>query len=334
MPYKNTGRDQIIELTSNQLDISRILLGFSTEEIDAVITGLSTPWSAYLKLYIAYESGLPESYSIEVKKIASEWTEGTGNYLNTPETQESSTWSFSNTKTNTYWSDNTGANVDMSYLPSSVGGGNWYNNESVTKTVDKLTENYLYVEVTELIETLVTGTGTGLLLKLAEVNEFNFNERINVKYFSEDTNTIYKPVLEIRYDDSEYDATTNIIDSLDIAVSVLNGFDTLSLNDEVKVTLGIKKHFTPKTYSTIYSPKHILNITDGSYWQLRDSITGEIVISGSNESTKISCVDDVNFFTFNTKNLYKHKYYTFDIFIVVGSTIKRFTPKYIFNIDG
>lgn len=334
MPFMNTGKDQIIELTSNQLDISRVLLGFSVSEIQNVVSGLSTPWSAYLKLYIANESGVPESYTVEVKRIASNWNEGTGNYLNNPETHAASTWVYSNTKTLETWLDFNDPDVVMSYNPSSVGGANWYNNEGSSKSVDKATENFLYVEVSDLIESLLDGIGTGLLVKFDEQIETNYNERVNIKYFSEDTNTIYKPVLEIRYDDSQYDATENIVDTLDINVTILNGFDTLSLNDNVLIKLGIKKLFTPRTYSTVYSPKHILNVTDGSYWQLRDAITGEIVISGSSESTKISCEDDVNYFTFNTKNLYKHKYYTFDIFIVVGSTIKRFTPKYTFNIDG
>jgi hypothetical protein len=333
-PYMNSGKDQIIELTSDKLAISRILLGFSVPEISSIINSLTVPWSAFLKLYIANESGLPENYIVQVKKIASEWKEGTGNALNEPETHSSSTWIFTDTESQTKWIDNISSGVTTSYNPDSPGGGNWYSSENADIEITKATDNYLYVEVSDLIETLVTGLGTGLLVKLHSNHEGNYNERINVKYFSEDTNTIYKPVLEIRYNDSEYTATDNIVNNLDINVSIARPYETVSLTDIINFKIGLNQTFKSKTYTTVYSPIRILNIPNGSYWQLRDVITGEIVIAGSPTTTKISCVNNVNFFTLNLRNLYKHRYYTFDIFIVVGSNIKRFTPKYTFNIDG
>lgn len=330
--YLNAGRDQIIELTSDKLDISRILLGFDFSTVSDIFDAMEGEWTANLILYMANASNLPEIYTVKALNIFSDWNEGTGNYLNIPITSESSTWKYSNVGSNLEW--NTTGGAIMSYNPSTVGGGNWYSTPESESDINKHSSNELVIDVTENISKIYYDSlGTGILLKLDTIHESNYNESINVKYFSEDTNTIYKPVLEIRYNDSiNGQEGNNPLINFDVSVAILNGFSTLSLDDVVRFNVGIKNLFHQKSYTTLYSPIKSLNIPSSSYWQLKDVNTGEIIIKGSPTSTTISNVGDLNYFDFNTKNLYRNRYYSFDIFIIMGSLTKKFTPKYIFNI--
>lgn len=330
-PLQNTGLDQILELTADKLDVSRILMSFDKVSLFNTVENLST-WEANLRLYCANDSGLPEDYLIQIYNTGSPWKEGTGSYLDYPYSLEASTWKYNNTTTASEWVTAIGGDVTGSYSPGNEGGGNWHTTPVIDINNNKFIDKDLYADVTSHIERVLDNLNPDIIVKLADNHEFNYNERINIKYFSEDTNTIYKPVLEISYDDSVYNPSGSIITNQDVSISLNKNPTTISLTDIVTMNLFVKPKINSKNYSTVYSTPKSLQIPSDSWWQLRDYDTNEIVIPGSLTRTKLSCSLGNNFFKFYPQNLYVNRYYCFDIFIKVGNDVKSYTPDYIFRI--
>jgi len=229
-PSKNTGLDQIIEATSYQQDglgqASRYLIKFPTSQISEIITNKVTngEYKVYLRNFNAVVTGLNLDQKLEFYPISGSWGMGTGRYNDSPETTNGTSW---------VWQDYSGSNewpttgfaeyVTASFSGSSVeGGGNWYtgSNLSLDPVTQSQTFNYsdtkdVIVDVTNTVETWYSYSlnplngfqNEGFLVKQPKTNEF-INTKANntiFRFFSIDTNTIYPPQLEFRYNDYVFD---------------------------------------------------------------------------------------------------------------------------------
>jgi hypothetical protein len=112
----NTGLDEILEATTNykihnpQVDgnlpqSSRFLLQFSPIELDELFTDKikDANWSADLKCYTANVTGLASTSNIRVNAVAEDWNMGTGKYLDSPETQNGTSWKYRNYEGGNEW---------------------------------------------------------------------------------------------------------------------------------------------------------------------------------------------------------------------------------------
>ena len=62
------------------------------------------------------------------------------------------------------------------------------------------------INITRAVQLINNNTlvNDGFLLKLSDDIEYNMSSSIRLKYYSADTNTIYPPFLEFKWDDSTY----------------------------------------------------------------------------------------------------------------------------------
>ena len=87
-------------------DISRFLTQFdSTEILDVIdnkINGAS--WDVYFNSFIASAQGISSDYVVEVWPVAQNWNNGTGEFLDVPQTMDGISWNYSNYSGSGAWS--------------------------------------------------------------------------------------------------------------------------------------------------------------------------------------------------------------------------------------
>ena len=137
-PGLNTGLDAILELsnlnppTSASANVSRALIQFDQNDIENVIDNLiptgSMNFSSSLKVYIADANGITMPSTIQCFPISQSWNNGTGQYLNNPQTKNGCCWYSRLSSGSGNWSSNDNLNpfTSASYSGSDVGGGTWF----------------------------------------------------------------------------------------------------------------------------------------------------------------------------------------------------------------
>jgi hypothetical protein len=138
-PDMNTGIDPIISITNLNIAIdslprvSRFLTEFVQDEIEDVINNKikGKQWDVNLKTFIATAEGIVESTDLAVYPLAQYWYNGTGTYLDVPQTTDGASWFSPNFKGSVAWSssgqDVYGNQVTSSFNSDYVGagGGAW-----------------------------------------------------------------------------------------------------------------------------------------------------------------------------------------------------------------
>ena len=324
----NAGFDEMLEIggysVSQVGQTSRILLQFGSTEIDDVITSKvgNNSYRANIRLALASAYELPVTHSVYAYPVYESWAGGTGKFADLPVDKSGVTWRFKNAGNTGHWTtpDNTVSMPDFvtcSYDSNYIGGGSWYtasngfNVESVQtfNTVDDIDIN---IDVTTAIGLLHTGslTNNGFILKLEDELEFNTTSSIRLKYYSSNTNTIYPPYLEFKWDDSEYNSTGLPTLQTDLnTIKLQNNKGTYINNGTQRFRLHARPKYPTRTFTTgsIYKTNYALPET--SYWGLRDEFTEEMVVDFDINYTKISCDATGSYFDVYMEGLQPERYY-------------------------
>jgi hypothetical protein len=252
-PAQNTGIDAILEVSSTVPSISpsprvaRSLVQFNQTEINNVVNNKisGSSWSGSLKLFIAEAQGINLDTIIKAYPASENWGNGTGESGDLPQTVNGSSWKYIEYSGSDIWK--TGGYtpyVTGSYSGSiSDGlingvGGNWYSgsgymseNMFSTQSFGLRSKKDLDMNVTSIINAWYTAStsspinpihNNGFLLKLTSSIEFNPSTSVQpvFKYYSVDTNTIYPPTLEFKWDDSSYSTTLTEISTTDLFIGL------------------------------------------------------------------------------------------------------------------
>ena len=202
-PYTNTGRDEIIETStnpdiftgSNGPQTSRILIKFSDSQINDVITNkvLGNSFNVYLKLFLANASNIPLDYTIFCYPLSQSWDMGTGKYGDDPITTDGASWKTPRYSGSSFWYTTLGNYATASYISSNIGGGVWYTGSSTLNPVASQSFNYItskdiILNVTNAINLFVSGTipNNGFILKKQDSLEFNSSSYFDLKYYMQD----------------------------------------------------------------------------------------------------------------------------------------------------
>lgn len=349
-PDANAGLDEILEIGGYQ-DIagvgetSRMLLQFSNEEIQTVINNHvgTSSYSANLGIYLADAYQIPIKTSIYTYPIYStvEWDNGTGKYGDVPVNSSGVTWSNLKAGNSEPWvigSYPTG--VTGSYITGKEGGGAWYtsygsiNLEFIQENSIKSTYD-IYTDVTDAVklwneESIINN---GFIVKLNKELEFNTTASIRLKYFSSDTNTIYPPFLDIKWDDSTYNTGSLPAISTDtISITVNNNRGKYPDIGKQRFRISAKPKYPVRTFTTssIYLQNYSLPPT--SYWGLRDENTEEMVVDFDDNFTKISCDEKGNYFDIYMSGLQPERYYRILIKSVIDGTTTVIDNNNIFKV--
>ena len=374
-PILNSGLDAILQIsnqnpaTSASAEVARSLVQFDQDGIENIIDNFvgNMNFSSSLKLFIANANGITMNSNIECYAISGSWNNGTGQFLNSPQTTNGCSWDFRFSTGSERWADNEGSSTLNAYVTCSysgsttAGGGTWYTGSQDDTLIISSSQNFntrttkdIDLNVTDIVKiwysssNAVGGTYTsiennGFILKWTDASnpvsnsDIEFNQNLTVtplfKNFSVDTNTIYPPCLEMKWDDQSFITgslppiqTTDLFVALDSNQGV---FYSESIN---RFRLNVRPEFPDRIYSTqsVNTVNHYLN--ENSLYAIKDLDTNEFVVDFDPQFTKISCDSTSNYFDVYMNGLEPERYYQILIQTTIsGSTIVK-DEKYYFKV--
>ena len=312
--YPNAGLDPILEV-GGYPDVNltgrsnRTLIQFSTSDInDAINNKVSGSYQAYLNLYLAEADCLPQNYVIEAYPISSSWIQGTGQAMDSPINRTGVTWLHTDGQVNEW----TTPGCDYLTASSSFQSHSVYSNHD------------LHIDVTDTISGIYTGslTNNGFLLKINDEFEDNVSSSINIKYFGSDTNTIFPPYLEFKWDDSEYSSSLSVLSSNQNTVTIKNNREEFADSDTYRFRVAAKPKYPTRTFTTssIYTTNHVL--PQDSFFAIKDEHSEEMIINFDSNYTKISADDKSSYFDVYMDSLQPERFYRLLIKTTIdGSTV-------------
>jgi len=376
-PTMNTGIDPINQVSNlnfallSSATVARSIIEFSSEEIVDLLDGLISgyTWDAYFRSYIATAQGIVETSTIEVRPIAESWNNGTGTYLDSPITTDGSSWNSNQFQGGTQWAFMNGSSftssstqagfpsfkVTGSYAAasSSLGGGNFIISSSdgteylATQTFGLRSPKDLIINSTTTVSSWYSASSglggiknNGFIIKWEDAIEFNPNKQVQpvVQYYSVDTNTIYPPELEFRWDDSSWSTGSSTIPEL----FQPNCFVSLAENPGVFLSESINRfrlNVRPKypkvvfATSSLYTKQHYLP-SGSSYYAVKDLDTDEYVIDFDAQYTKLSADTTSSYFDLYMNGLQPERYYKILIQASAGGSTTIYDDNYYFKVSN
>lgn len=350
--------------------VSRFLIKFNQSVIEDVVNNKigSADWQANLRCFVSKTTGLELDTTIDVWAVSGSWDMGTGKYLDDPITTNGVSWIWTDYSGSSKWNAVTpGPNVTSSYNPlyAPVGGGTWYSQIytdvlqpnaylSASQVYNYASDTDLNVDVTNMVNVWLTGslsyyanayaqatntvstqtvTNDGFLVK-QRLEFVNSNDvQPEIKYFSIDTNTIYPPQLELKWDDFTYSTgSLSVLDTSEATLTLAENpgvFYSESIN---RFRVNARPQYPIRTWGTgsWYTINYAL--PTASYWALKDLDTNEYVVDFDSTYTKLSCDDSGSYFDVYMNGLEPQRYYQILIKTeLAGSTIV-FDDQYYFKV--
>tara|TARA_R110001592_G_scaffold103445_1_gene291473 strand:+ start:7825 stop:8970 length:1146 start_codon:yes stop_codon:yes gene_type:complete len=360
-PARNTGLDSIIEASAEAAidtdalysNVSRYLIKFSQDEIedlfDNTITG---SYEVYLRNYIADIKNLNTDTTLEVHPISGSWDMGTGRFNDTPETDNGSSWSFMSYSGSRPWATTTfGANATASFSSQS-GGGTWYTGSNIAGL--KITSNQIYsynsnkdlnVDVTGVLKAWVSHSvsplngfyNDGFIIKLNDSDEFinSRYEQPKISFYSVDTNTIYPPNLEFKWDDYSLNTGSSNIPFLysnQMVAALDNNPGEFRRAEIHRFNVNCRPDFPRRVFQTasLYVTPYYLPTS--SYYAVKDLSTNEYVIDFDSTYTKISTDATSSFFNLHMNGFEPERYYEIILKTEIGKEVSILEDNYYFKI--
>ena len=324
-PVKNTGLDEILELekivsssTIAGLYNTRILIDFDLYSLSQSFSSSAiAPGKFYLNLYVA-DKNTPEPSSIQYSApIDSNWVAGNGRSTHNPITKDGASWTYSTGITT--WTGASGPETNSAIVTTYSESAN---------------------DVRADLTTLVTGTWSsasnpGILIKRTQAEEINGKRYGYLKFFSNDTSTVYKPKLNVCYNDHLWStgSLTSLDTTKDCFVYLKNNYQSLKIDSTVKFRFEAREKYPAKTYANSAVSSVTQYFPSSSYYSLVDYKTGEVVIPFDTTYTNISCDSIGNYANLKLSGLYPERLYGFQIRIDNSDgTTKYHEIEHIFKV--
>ena len=321
--YGNAGKDEILEV-GGYTDIrgrgqtDRTLIQFATKDINTAladtVTGLYT---ASLHLSLAIASTVPDNLEVFAFPIASSWSQGVGKRDDSPYNINDANWRQRSNGNN--W-------VAL--------GGDYVTTHGASQSFDLNTNLDLDINVTNAIDAIGSSslTNNGFLLKVSSSLEANTTSSVTLKYYGSDTNTIFPPYLEFKWDDQIYSSSLSTLDTTTATVNIKNNEEEYRESDTVRFRINARPKYPTRSFTTssIYIDNYKLPET--STYSIIDEYTGEIIIPFDKTYTKLSADNTSSYFDLIMDSFHSRRYYR----ILIKSTIDGSTVvldnKMIFSI--
>ena len=226
-----------------------------------------------------------------------------------------------------------------SHWITNVGGGTWYTAsfgskkhyyQSFTKYTDDLN-----VEVTDYVNEWLDGTRTnnGFIIKKSKTDEQSTTKFGSIKFFSSDTNTIYPPVLEVRWDDTTFvTGSLEALDTDDMIVYVKNLGTEYKESSKGKIRVYGRERFPARTFSSTSNYTLVKYLPTTTYYSVVDAETEQVIIPFDTNYTKVSCDSEGNYFNFWFNGLQPERYYKFCFRVDQNGTTKYFDDNFYFKV--
>jgi hypothetical protein len=353
-PVMNTGLDAILE-ASNQIgsdgapNVSRYLIQFdNTEILDVINNKISgSSYDIYLKNFVSEVQGINQDTTLELRTVAQSWNNGTGYTLDNPMTSDGASWAYSTYINGNSWSVNgntTGGTYTSSYSVTyaSQGGGNWFtsSNYLVTTSFGLRSTKDIELNVKTIVNAWSDSTidNNGFIVKLSDSSEFNSSEYVQpiFKYYSVDTNTIYPPTLEFRWNDYKTvltgSATASLVNTVDLKMSLAENPGEFFPESVNRFYINVSPLYPTRTYQTSSLFTNLNYLPTSSYYAIKDLDTNEFVVNFDTTYTKISSDANGNYFTVYMSGLEPERYYKVLIKTIINGSTIIFDDNYYFKV--
>jgi len=345
-PDMNTGIDPITTISnlnfavSSNPQVARFLTEFVQDEIEDVINNKinGKQWDVDFRSYIATAQGVVEATDISVSPLAQYWYNGTGTYLDVPQTTDGCNWNSPYFKNSGIaWSssgtDNTNHYVTSSFNSSlsPQGGGAWYYSGSdgteyaVTQSFDTRSTKDLKVNAKTVVSLWYSSSlgvnssaslpNYGFITKWENSVEFNTNTQIQpvMQFYSVDTNTIYPPQLEFKWRDYQSvltgSATASIVNTTNLISSLAENPGEFTPESINRFRFNVAPKYPIRTFTTASQFTGTNYLPTSSYYAIKDLDTNEYVIDYDTNYTQLSSDVNGNYFDVYMNGLEPERYY-------------------------
>ena len=178
----------------------------------------------------------------------------------------------------------------------------------------------------------IFNVNNGILVKADASVEFNTTSSILLKYFSKDTNTVYKPYLQFKWDDSYYSSSLTEL-STDVAtIGVKNAKEKYNDSDKIRFRLSARPKYPTRAFvtSSIYLTE--FRLPSSSYYGIQDETTGEMIVDFDTSFTKVSADNTSNYFDFYMNSLEPERHYRLLVKTTVNDSTIVIDNKNIFKV--
>ena len=353
----NTGLDEILEVakvmtTTTTRYMNRALLQFdiTTFPSTAISSSVKGNRKFFLKLYATEPENLKSNYTLDVLPITASWVMGQGKRYNTPATIQGVSWDFRNGYTTDsaslgeWWFASSSISASVT---SSTGVHDEYNGGAYNATPQHIcSESFDYttadtnIDVTTIVEDWILGAygNAGMLVKFNSTAEAisDTTSYGTLKFFSKDSNTVYKPKLILKYDDSVTGSGVPIAGTLnaDDTVVYIKGLKPqYAVGAVEKIRVLARDRFPQRSF--VYTQSQYVSFTylpTASYYGVKDAYTGEMVVDYDSLYGKLSGDSSGNFFNFNFNTLYVGRIYKFVFKVERGSLTQYFDSDVYFKV--
>ena len=307
----------------------------------------------------AVVSGLNIDQDLKIYPISGSWGMGTGKYNNAPQTTDGASWEWrtysgSDVGAQKWQTTGTfGAYATTSFSSSAEGGGNWYTGSNLELPVIQ-SQSFSYgndvdlsVNVTDTIKTWYTNSlvdntvgfqNDGFLVKQSSSKEFVDSQAVTAtfRYFSIDTNTIYPPLLDLKWNDWYYNTGSSnnlVLGTPEAFMSIYNNAGTYYSQSVERFRIAAIPKYPDVVFQTssLYTTNFYLP-NDLSLYAIKDSDTNEFVIPFDNTYTRISADSTSSYFDVYMNGLEPERYYTILIKTVLDGTTQVFNEDIMFKV--
>ena len=354
----NTGRDEILEISSYSKGtddyVNRTLIKFDTVEVSNVLNNYvsssdraATDFSASLRLLLASANEVPTSYTLEAYPTyvpsgstnLTDWVEGNGKYGDTPRNSSGVSWDFTQSSGSGTWGSDIPSGVTSSYSGSTHAGGAWYTGSGVynfetTQSHTTVSTHDVDINITQGVKAHYSNdiNNAGFLVKLADTHEFQTDRQMYLRYFSNNTHTIYPPHLEIKWDDSVDNSNLTEVSDSNPVIKIKNNKGRYVDEGFQKFKLHVRPKYPVRTFATSSNFLTNFSLPVNSYWGLRDENTEEMVIDFDTTFTKVSRDNEGSYFTIHMGGLEPERHYRVLIKSTIDGSTNVFDENLVFKV--
>ena len=310
-------------------------------------------WNSSLINYAAVVTNLNSVSYLNIYPISQSWDMGTGKFGNTPITQDGCSWSSSTALTEWFDSSvvfNSRTTGSFNSLSGGQGGGTWYTGSLTNKPIiQSQTFTYansidLNVDVTNTVDVWVSQShvlggdipNEGFIVKQTSSVEFKPSESFasTFKYYSVDTNTIYPPTLEMKFDDYYWGTSSKypVLDRAEAFISLYNNSGTYYSESVQRFRIAAVPQYPKLVFQTSSAYLTSYYLPSQSSYALKDTETNEYVIEFDETYTKISADETSSYFDIYMGGLEPERYYTILLKTTIAGTTKVFDQDMMFKV--
>ncbi len=314
-PTINTGYDEILEVGKSENagnNAVHSLLQFDLSSVGLVPSGAKFE----LNMFLAKAGNLKYKQVVNVRPIAESWTGGSG-YLAQDVFQDTDGTTWTLRQSGSLWASGSAGNTS---LPTS----------SSVSLSNPLTD--LSIDVTAMVTAWLSGsTNNGFAVSFPSASEADVTNKGNLKFFSNETHTVYRPHIAMTWDDQQYvtGSLTQITGSLLVVPLIRPSY---AVGEIARVDLAVREKAPTKTFGTVftaYQGNHYLPAT--ATYSIVDDLAGTTVIPFGSGS-KISCDGTSSYFNLSVANMYPQRFYRVKIKVDHDGLSEIFDAGTIFKV--